>query len=94
MVEMVLFRITELSNRMKSEQNKYMEEIRTSVRQFGHDLDTMMQMLHESTTKFLKSFMLVLLCENVSLQNKHNIINILSMLVYKINIILSTYCKC
>lgn len=51
-------KLTELSHQLTVLQEKFMDEIRTSIRQFGQLLDRNIQMLHQSTAQLIKSFKL------------------------------------
>ncbi|KAK2168021.1 hypothetical protein LSH36_21g05004 [Paralvinella palmiformis] len=45
-----------LSNQLQIQQEKYMDKIRASLRQFRQHLDETLQMLRESNARFIKSF--------------------------------------
>ena len=45
-----------LSNTLQQMTEKYMEVIRSSLRQFRQHLDETLQMLRESNARFIKSF--------------------------------------
>ena len=50
------YRLVSLQNQLVVELDKFMEIIRTSLRQFRKHLDKTLQMLRESNARFIKSF--------------------------------------